>query len=76
MLFSTMMNSIAFINIEVDPVSRRILDIGSVKGNGYSFHSNAIDKSIEFLKGKQFICWHNILNHDLWCKGMTNTDLM
>lgn len=63
-----MMSSIAFIDVEADPVSQRILDIGSVKGDGSSFHSNAIDKFIDFLKGTQFICGHNIFNHDLWCK--------
>ena len=61
------MSSIAFIDVEADPVSQRILDIGSVKGDGSSFHSNAIDKFIEFLKGTQFICGHSIFNHDLWC---------
>jgi ATP-dependent DNA helicase RecQ len=60
-----MMNSIAFIDIEVDPVSRSIIDIGCVLGDGSSFHSNAIDKFIEFLKGTQFICGHNMFNHDL-----------
>lgn len=59
------MNSIAFIDIEVEPISNKILDIGSIKDNGNSFHSNSISGFIDFLKGTKFICGHNILNHDL-----------
>ena len=59
------MNSIAFIDTEIEPKSRKILDIGSVKGDGNSFHSNSIADFIMFLNGTQFICGHNILNHDL-----------
>ncbi|MBS1610499.1 MAG: RecQ family ATP-dependent DNA helicase [Bacteroidetes bacterium] len=59
------MNSIAFVDTEIEPKSRKILDIGSVKGDGSSFHSNSITDFIKFLNGTQFICGHNILNHDL-----------
>ncbi len=59
------MNSIAFVDTEIEPKSRKILDIGSVKDNGTSFHSNSITDFIKFLNGTQFICGHNILNHDL-----------
>lgn len=33
------MNTIAFIDIEIDPNNGKILDIGSVTGNGSTFHS-------------------------------------
>jgi len=59
------MKSIAFVDTEVEPKSRKILDIGSVKNNGNSFHSNSIADFIKFLNGTEFICGHNILNHDL-----------
>jgi ATP-dependent DNA helicase RecQ len=59
------MNSIAFIDTEIEPKSRNILDIGSVKGDGNVFHSNSIADFIKFLDGTEFICGHNILNHDL-----------
>lgn len=59
------MNSIAFVDTEIEPKSLKILDIGSVKDNGSSFHSNSIADFIKFLNGTQFICGHNILNHDL-----------
>jgi len=59
------MKSIAFIDTEIEPNSRRILDIGSVKGDGSSFHSNSIGDFIKFLHGSQYVCGHNILKHDL-----------
>jgi ATP-dependent DNA helicase RecQ len=59
------MSSIAFIDTEIDFISRKILDIGGVKDNGNYFHSNSTTDFTTFLKGTEFICGHNILNHDL-----------
>ncbi len=59
------MNSIAFIDTEIELKSGKVLDIGSVKDNGNSFHSNSVADFIKFLTGTAFICGHNILNHDL-----------
>lgn len=60
-----MLNSVAFIDIEVEPASGKIMDIGSVKDNGNLFHKNSVAEFIQFLKGIQFICGHNIFNHDI-----------
>lgn len=59
------MKNIVFIDTEVDPKSNRILDIGAIKSNGDSFHSNSIPDFIRFLTDSEFICGHNILSHDL-----------
>jgi len=59
------MKSIAFIDTEIEPKSQMILDIGSVKGDGHFFHSGSVTGFIAFLSGTQFICGHNIFNHDL-----------
>ena len=59
------MNSIAFIDTEIEPKSSKILDIGGVRNNGSRFHSSSIIDFIEFLKDSQFVCGHNIINHDL-----------
>ncbi len=59
------MKSIVFIDIEIEPKCRKILDIGAIKGDGSSFHSNSITEFISFLRGSEFICGHNIINHDL-----------
>jgi ATP-dependent DNA helicase RecQ len=68
------MNSITFIDTEIEPNSQRIRDIGSVKGDGSSFHKASITEFIQFLTGTQFICGHNILNHDLKYIGKALTD--
>ena len=61
----TTMKSIAFIDTEIDPKSQKILDIGSFRDSGISFHSNSIAAVIEFLQGADYICGHNIINFDL-----------
>lgn len=68
------MNSIAFIDTEIEPKSLKILDIGSVKGDGSSFHKTSVAEFIQFLNGTQFICGHNIFNHDIKYIGKALTD--
>jgi ATP-dependent DNA helicase RecQ len=58
-------DSIAFIDTEIDPRTRKILDIGSVKADGNSFHNTSIAGFIHFIRGTRFVCGHNILNHDI-----------
>ncbi len=65
------MKSITFFDTEIEPNRRRILDIGSVKGDGSSFHSNSLADFIKFLHGSEYLCGHNIFNHDL--KYIQNT---
>jgi ATP-dependent DNA helicase RecQ len=59
------MYSIAFIDTEIEPKSKKILDIGGIRNDGKTFHANAIADFVTFLKGTSFICGHNIINHDL-----------
>ena len=59
------MNSIAFIDTEIEPKSQRFLDIGGIKNNGSHFHKPSLAEFAQFLNGVQFICGHNILNHDI-----------
>ena len=59
------MTSIAFIDTEIEPKSRKILDIGSVKDDESTFHKTSLFEFSQFLKGTQIICGHNIFNHDL-----------
>src|SRR5690606_37032972 len=65
------MNAIAFIDTEVEPKSGKILDIGSVKNNGASFHKPSVAEFVHFLQDTQFVCGHNILNHDIKYIGKT-----
>lgn len=59
------MKSIVFFDTEIDKKSKRVLDIGSYKVDGNSFHNSSITDFINFLKGTEFACGHNIFNHDL-----------
>jgi len=59
------MNPIAFIDTEIEPKSQKILDIGSIKDDGSSFHKTSLTEFIHFLNGTQYICGHNIFNHDI-----------
>ncbi len=59
------MKSITFIDSEIEPKSGRLLDIGGIRTDGIHFHSNSINDFIKFLNGADYICGHNILNHDL-----------
>lgn len=68
------MNSIAFVDTEIEPKSHKILDIGSVKGDGSSFHKTSIAEFIQFLNGTQYICGHNIFNHDIKYIGKSLND--
>ncbi|MDO0826026.1 RecQ family ATP-dependent DNA helicase [Desulfosporosinus nitroreducens] len=56
---------IVFIDTEIEPKSGKILDIGGVKGVGSSFHSNSMVDFAKFLYGSEYVCGHNIFNHDL-----------
>ncbi|OPZ94234.1 MAG: ATP-dependent DNA helicase RecQ [Firmicutes bacterium ADurb.Bin419] len=67
------MNSIVFIDSEIEPDRGKTLDIGCIKGNGETFHSNSIAHFTEFLKGSEYICGHNIFKHDLkYIQGAIN----
>lgn len=59
------MHPIAFIDTEIDPKSKNILDIGSVKNDGSIFHKSSVVEFVKFLRGTKFICGHNIINHDI-----------
>ncbi len=59
------MKPITFFDTEIDPKSKKILDIGSVKSDGSVFHSNSIKDFADFLNNADFICGHNIIRHDL-----------
>ncbi len=58
-------NTISFIDIEVQPNQGKILDIGAIDNNGSVFHKNSIPEFIQELSNVQFVCGHNIFNHDL-----------
>ncbi len=59
------MKKITFIDTEIGVLSKKINDIGAIKVTGETFHSNNISQFENFIKGTDFICGHNIFEHDL-----------
>lgn len=59
------MKNILFIDTEVDPKSLKILDIGAVREDNLTFHSNMTEDLIAFMGKRLFLCGHNLLYHDL-----------
>lgn len=56
---------ITFIDTEIESVKGKILDIGAIKEDGNHFHQASLGNFTEFLKGSNYVCGHNILNHDI-----------
>ena len=65
------MNTIAFIDTEIDPNSRKVLDIGCIRSDGNMYHKSSLAEFAQFLNDTEYICGHNILNHDLKYIGQT-----
>lgn len=59
------MSIIAFIDAEVDPRNGKVLDIGGIRSDGPRFHGSSMTDFAGFLRGAEYVCGHNILNHDL-----------
>jgi len=59
------MNSIVFIDSEIEAKSGKILDIGGVNDRGEQFHSSSKAGFFRFINQEKYVCGHNILRHDL-----------
>lgn len=70
------MNSVAFIDFEVNPETKKITDIGGIKQNQGIFHSPVLADFISFLDDCNFICGHNIINHDLKYLDLPNKTII
>ena len=57
------MTNITFIDLEVNPVNRQILDMGAIRNDGVPFHANSPAQFIQFITQTEYIGGHNILNH-------------
>lgn len=54
----------AFVDVEVGMNDHRIHDIGAIRWDGAVYHSANKHELTPFLKDVDFICGHNIINHD------------
>lgn len=59
------MFSIAFFDIETGHKGKKIFDIGACTDDGRQFHDTSLERFATFLQGADFICGHNIFQHDL-----------
>ena len=74
MVIGKNIKSIAFIDTEIEPNSKRILDIGGIKTDGNTFHKTSVSEFILFLKDSEFVCGHNISKHDIKFVGHAIAD--
>ncbi|MFP4547145.1 MAG: RecQ family ATP-dependent DNA helicase, partial [Fidelibacterota bacterium] len=58
------MKKITFLDCEINPKSNKIIDIGAISSTRF-LHSTSAPKLLEFIKEAEFLCGHNIINHDL-----------
>src|SRR5699024_6108418 len=59
------MKSIIFFDTEIDPRNKRVVDFGGIKENESFYHKSSKAGFFKFAKGSQYICGHNIIDHDL-----------
>ncbi|MCO6479779.1 MAG: RecQ family ATP-dependent DNA helicase [Phaeodactylibacter sp.] len=59
------MASIAFFDTETGRNGKKIFDIGGCRDDGRQFHDASLERFASFLRGADFVCGHNIFQHDL-----------
>jgi ATP-dependent DNA helicase RecQ len=57
--------AVSFFDFEINPETKKTLDIGSIRTDDTSFHENNLQKFFAFIDNSEFICGHNIFLHDL-----------
>ena len=53
-----------FVDVEIGLHDKKIHDIGAIRWDGAVFHAANKRDLITFLKDVEFVCGHNIINHD------------
>ncbi len=57
------MGKLVFFDLEVN-AKGHIMDIGAVSDTNETFHSSQIGEFLEFINGCDYLCGHNIVEHD------------
>lgn len=57
--------SIVFIDAEIGIEDKKIYDLGALKDDKTYLHSTSVNDFKKFIADSEFICGHNIINHDL-----------
>ena len=58
------MKRIVFFDFEVASHGK-IVDIGAIKSSGERFHSSIVNDFSKFISDSEYLCGHNILEHDI-----------
>ena len=58
------MRTLVFIDLEVNPDTKKVLDFGAVDANGENLHTTQKIDFERFISNSDFICGHNICHHD------------
>ena len=58
------MPTLVFIDLEVNPETKKVLDFGAVDANGETLHTTQKVDFERFISNSDFICGHNICHHD------------
>lgn len=58
------MSDLVFIDLEVNPQEKKVLDFGAIKSNGVKLHTSQKKEFENFIEGFEYICGHNICHHD------------
>lgn len=53
-----------FVDVEVGVNDKRIHDIGALLWDGRPYHAASKQGLMDFIKDEDFICGHNVINHD------------
>ncbi len=56
---------LVFFDVETTVQSRRLQDIGALKPDGSTLHTDSRTAFADFVRGEKYICGHNIFSHDL-----------
>ena len=56
---------IVFIDTEVNPQTKKVVDYGAVREDGAVLHSHSKADFDAFVSKCNTVCGHNIINHDL-----------
>lgn len=58
------MKKIAFIDIETGTDNKKVYDYGAVNNAKEKLHSNSATEFHAFISGSEYLCGHNVVNHD------------
>ena len=56
---------IVFIDTEVNPQTKKVVDYGAMREDGAVLHSHSKADFDAFVSRRDTVCGHNIINHDL-----------